>query len=67
MIMNDRAVFNEINDEQKERINKIREIFSDIYDWLENNCKGSRETSLAFTKLEEAQFWAIKGISREEK
>ena len=65
--MNNRAVFNEINDNQKERINKVREIFSDIYDWLENNCKGSRETSLAFTKLEEAQFWAIKGISREDK
>ena len=64
--MNNRAVFNEINDNQKERINKVREIFSDIYDWLENNCKRSRETSIAFTKLEEAQFWAIKGISREE-
>ena len=64
--MNSRAVFNEINDNQKERIDKVRSIFSDIYDWLENNCKGSRETSLAFTKLEEAQFWAIKGISREE-
>ena len=64
--MNNRAVFNGINDNQKERIDKVREIFSDIYDWLENNCKGSRETSLAFTKLEEAQFWAIKGISREE-
>ncbi len=64
--MNNRAIFNEINNNQKERIDKVREIFSDIYDWLENNCKGSRETSLAFTKLEEAQFWAIKGISREE-
>ena len=64
--MNNRAIFNEINDNQKERIDKVRKIFSDIYDWLENNCKGSRETSLAFTKLEEAQFWAIKGISREE-
>ena len=65
--MNNRAVFNEINDNQRERIDEIRKIFSDIYDWLEKNCKGSRETSLAFTKLEEAQFWAIKGISREEK
>ena len=64
--MNDRAVFNEISDNQKERIDKVRSIFSDIYNWLENNCKGSRETSLAFTKLEEAQFWTIKGISREE-
>lgn len=65
--MNDKAIFNEINEYQKERIDKVRKIFSDIYDWIENNCKGSRETSLAFTKLEEAQFWAIKGISREEK
>ena len=65
--MNDKAIFSEINEYQKERIDKIRKIFSDIYDWIENNCKGSRETSLAFTKLEEAQFWAIKGISREEK
>ena len=28
--------------------------------------KNSREKSLAITKLEEAQFWAIKGITREE-
>ena len=36
-----------------------------VYDEIEKNCKGSRETSLVFTKLEEAQFWAIKGITRE--
>ena len=65
--MNDKAKFNEINDSQKERIDEIRHKFSEIYDYIENYCKGSRETSLAFTKLEEAQFWAIKGISREEK
>lgn len=64
--MNYRAKFNEINDEQEYRINEIRHKFSEIYDLLDEICKGSRETSLAFTKLEEAQFWAIKGISREE-
>lgn len=64
--MNNRAEFKEINGNQKDRIESTRKMFSDMYDFIENNCKGSRETSLAFTKLEEAQFWAIKGITRED-
>jgi hypothetical protein len=36
-----------------------------MYDVIDHNCKPSRETSLVLTKLEEAQFWAIKGITRE--
>ena len=64
--MNERAKFLEINDNQKERIQEIRDSFSKIYDEVEKLCKPSRETSLVFTKLEEAQFWAIKGITREE-
>ena len=64
--MNDRAKFLETNEEQTKRIEKIRNIFSDIYDEIDSICKKSRETSLVYTKLEEAQFWAIKGITREE-
>ncbi len=63
--MNSRAEFLEVSEEQKDRIEKARKIFSDIYDFAEKYCKKSRETSLAFTKLEEAQFWLIKGITRE--
>ena len=63
--MNDRAKFLETNDEQRDRINKVRSLFSEIYNEIEFLCKPSRETSLVFTKLEEAQFWAIKGITRE--
>lgn len=63
--MNEKAKFLEINEEQKDRIEIIRNLFSEVYDAIEKNCKPSRETSLVFTKLEEAQFWAIKGISRE--
>ena len=63
--LNPRAEFIEINDEQKLKINEIREVFSIIYNAIDIYCKPSRETSLAYTKLEEAQFWAIKGISRE--
>lgn len=65
--MNKRAQFLETNDEQQLRIDEIRNVFSDLYDKIDSLCKASRETSLACTKLEEAQFWAIKGITREEK
>ena len=64
--MNERAKFIETNDNQKNRIEEIRNLFSDVYNLIEKICKPSRETSLVYTKLEEAQYWAIKGISREE-
>ena len=63
--MNEKAKYTEVNDEQQKRIDDVRNIFSDVYDFIEKNCKSSRETSLALTKLEEAQFWLIKGSSRE--
>lgn len=65
--MNDRAKYTDVDEEKQNRIDDIRNMFSDVYDFIETNCKPSRETSLAITKLEEAQFWAIKGITREEK
>lgn len=63
--MNIRAEYTEVNKEQQERIDKVRYMFSAMYELIEQHCKPGRETSLAITKLEEAQFWAIKGISRE--
>ena len=63
--MNEKSKYLEVTDEQKEKIDRVREAFSDLFDLVEQNCIASRETSLAITKLEEAQFWAIKGISRE--
>ena len=64
-IMNEKAKYTEVNEEQNNRIDDVRNMFSDVYDFIESNCKSSRETSLAMTKIEEAQFWAIKGITRE--
>lgn len=64
--MNDRAKYTEVTAEQQERIDDTRQIFSTVYNFIEKFCKSSRETSLALTKLEEAQFWTIKGITREE-
>lgn len=63
--MNDKAKYTKITEEQEKRIQRIRKQFSNVYDIIENTCQPSRETSLAITKLEEAQFWTIKGISRE--
>lgn len=60
--MNNRAKYLAVDEEKNNRIQH-----SIIYDEIDLKCKPSRETSLALTKLEEAQFWAIKGITREEK
>ncbi len=54
--MNNRAKFLETSKEQQDRIDLIRSSFSNMYDVIDINCKNSRETSLAITKLEEAQF-----------
>lgn len=63
--MNKRAEYTKINSEQEERIEKVRFMFGAMYDMIEQHCEPNRERNLAITKLEEAQFWAIKGISRE--
>ena len=63
--MHDKAKFIEVNDDQEFRIEEIRHKFSDIFNVIDDLCVPSRETSLAITKLEEAQFWAIKSITRE--
>lgn len=62
--MNDKAKYLEVNEEKQKKIDNIREMFSKMYDFIEENCRNSRENSLAMTKLEEAQFWTIKGVTR---
>ena len=61
-----RARYTDCSYSQNQRISSIRFAFSEMYKCIDLICKNSRETSLAITKLEEAQFWAIKGITREE-
>lgn len=58
--MNEKAKFLGVDEEKQNRIAQVREEFSKMYDFIEKTCKSSRETSLIMTKLEEAQFWAIK-------
>lgn len=63
--MNEKAKYYELTEQQKAKIQEIRVMFSAMYDFIEETCLNSRETSLGLTKLEESQFWLIKGISRE--
>ncbi len=53
------------DEEQKKKIEHMRDAFTDVTAFVLNNMKDSREKSLALTKLEEACMWAIKGITRE--
>ena len=54
--------------EKEDRIEVIKNSFSNMYGVLYFNCSyDNRETLLAREKLEEAQFWAIKGIEEEAK
>ena len=63
--LHEKAKYTELNSEQIEKVNKVREAFSKLYECIDDVCKPGRETSLVYTKLEEAQMWANKGISRE--
>lgn len=65
--MNDRAKFLEVTIEKQNRIDVVRSSFSNMYDVIDINCKQNRETLLGIERLEEAQYWLIKGISREGK
>lgn len=66
-MLHEKARFLETNENQKERIEEVRKYFSEMYNAIDTLCKTNREYSLAITKLEEAQFWAVKSISREGK
>lgn len=63
--MNEKAKYIEVSKEQQDKIDLIRNSFSNMYDVLDINCKQNREMLIAYTKLEEAQMWVIKGITRE--
>lgn len=65
--MHDRAKFLDVAEEQQNRMDVVRSSFSKMYDVIDINCKNNRETLLGIERLEEAQYWLIKGITREGK
>ena len=59
-----KAQYTDCNDSQQAVIELLRYAFSQTYRRMDEVLKDNRETSIAYTKLEEAQMWAIKGITR---
>ena len=51
-------------DNQLAAVEIAKSLFSDMYDFIDENCQPNRETSLAFTKLEEAHFWLAQSIMK---
>ena len=62
MKLNQKAVSVVLDEEQQDEMQNLRERFSEMYDYIEKELMNSREKELALTKLEEAQFWAVKAI-----
>jgi len=59
--------YHALKDGQAERYEDIRDMAKDFAHFLAANCPTqTRELSLAFTKLEEAVFWANASIARNE-
>ena len=52
--------------DQQQRYGSIRDHALDLADLIDDLCPGSREKSLAITKLEEAVMWANAAIARNE-
>jgi len=50
------------SDASLELITKIREAFSELHFFIEDNVKPSRERSIAITELETSAMWAIKSV-----
>jgi len=59
-----KAQYTNCNPGQQAAIQLIRFAFSEVYKCFDELLAEGRETSIAYTKLEEAQMWAIKGITR---
>ncbi len=59
-----KAQYTNCNSGQQAAIQLVRYAFSEVYKCMDELLRDGRETSIAYTKLEEAQMWAIKGITR---
>jgi hypothetical protein len=45
-----------------DRINKLREAYSNLQKVIEDTCPNSRQKSVAVTELETSAMWAIKAV-----
>lgn len=59
-----RFMYHEVNDNKKERMADIRVALLELSMLINDECPEGREKSLSITHLEEAMFWAIASIAR---
>ena len=63
--MNKTTEFINTTEEKEYRIEKIKNLFTNMYHALDKNCNRGKEKSLAYNKLVESQFWAVESILKE--
>lgn len=63
MKLNSKAAAVVLDEEQQEKMQNLRERFSEMYDYIEKELMNSKEKEMALTRLQEAQFWAARAIS----
>ena len=64
-ILHEKARYTKCDDEHECKIKLIRFAFSEMYKCLDEVLRNTRESSLAYARMEEAQMWAIKSLTRE--
>lgn len=57
-----RSTYRALSQEEKFNMEKVKDMGRAFHDFV-NSLGGSRETSLAKTKIEEAVMWAVKHIT----
>ena len=63
MKLNKRATTLILDEEQQEKMQNLRERFSEMYDYIEKELMNNKEKEMALTRLQEAQFWVARAIS----
>lgn len=63
MKLNKRAANIILDEEQQEKMQNLRERFSEMYDYIEKELMNNKEKEMALTRLQESQFWAARAIS----
>ena len=61
--LNPRAQYKNLDETKQELVKLLRWAFSEMYNCFDAILDSNRESSLAYTKMEEAQMWAIKSIA----
>lgn len=63
MKLNSKAAAVALDEEQQEKMQNLRERFSEMYDYIKKELMNSKEKEMALARLQETLFWAAIAIS----